>query len=167
MVGCRHESARNGCGGFIGFHTAKRLIERGDEVIGFDAVNDYYDPSLKEARLSLLAKSAATAQGSWSLVRADLTDQAAVKKTFEEHFDRVIHLAAQAGVRHSLTHPRDYINSNIVGFLNILEACRDQSIPHLTYASTSSVLWSQPQAAFLRARGRRPPAAALCRDKAI
>jgi len=128
-----------GAAGFIGFHTAKRLIERGDEVVGFDVVNDYYDPSLKEARLSLLAKSAVTAQGSWSLVRADLTNQAVVKNTFAAPFDRVIHLAAQAGVRHSLTHPHDYINSNIVAFLNILEACRDQNIPHLTYASTSSV----------------------------
>jgi UDP-glucuronate 4-epimerase len=128
-----------GAAGFIGFHTAKRLIERGDEVVGFDVVNDYYDPSLKDARLSLLAKSAVTAQGRWSFVRADLTNQAAVKNTFAAPFDRVIHLAAQAGVRHSLTHPHDYINSNIVAFLNILEACRDQNIPHLTYASTSSV----------------------------
>ncbi|WP_119271294.1 NAD-dependent epimerase [Taklimakanibacter deserti] len=128
-----------GAAGFIGFHTAKRLIERGDEVVGFDVVNDYYDPSLKEARLSLLGKSAKTAQGDWRFIRADLTDQAAVNDAFTEPFDRVIHLAAQAGVRHSLTHPRDYINSNVVGFLNILEACRAQGTPHLTYASTSSV----------------------------
>lgn len=128
-----------GAAGFIGFHTAKRLIERGDDVTGFDVVNDYYDPSLKEARLSLLAKSAKTAQGDWRFIRADLTDQAAVSQAFTAPFDRVIHLAAQAGVRHSLTHPRDYINSNIVGFLNILEACRAQGTPHLTYASTSSV----------------------------
>jgi UDP-glucuronate 4-epimerase len=128
-----------GAAGFIGFHTAKRLIERGDDVVGFDAVNDYYDPSLKEARLSLLAESAKIAQGRWRFIRADLTDQAAVNDAFKEPFDRVIHLAAQAGVRHSLTHPRDYIQSNIVGFLNILEACRAQGTPHLTYASTSSV----------------------------
>lgn len=128
-----------GAAGFIGFHTAKRLIERGDEVVGFDVVNDYYDASLKETRLSLLAKSAITAQGDWRFIRADLTDGAAVKDAFETRFDRVIHLAAQAGVRHSLTHPHDYISSNIVAFLNILEACRDQETPHLTYASTSSV----------------------------
>lgn len=128
-----------GAAGFIGFHTAKRLIERGDEVIGFDVVNDYYDPSLKEARLSLLARSAMTAQGDWRFIRADLTDRMAVARAFETRFDRVIHLAAQAGVRHSLTHPHDYISSNIVAFLNILEACRDQKTPHLTYASTSSV----------------------------
>ncbi|MGE0004937.1 MAG: NAD-dependent epimerase [Parvibaculaceae bacterium] len=128
-----------GAAGFIGFHVAKRLIERGDHVVGFDAVNDYYDPSLKEARLSLLAASAKTAQGSWRFIRADLTDQAAVNAAFREPFDRVIHLAAQAGVRHSLTHPRDYIQSNVVGFLNILEGCRAQGTAHLTYASTSSV----------------------------
>lgn len=128
-----------GTAGFIGFHTAMRLIERGDDVTGFDVVNDYYDPALKEARLSLLAGSAKTAQGSWRFIRADLTDQAAVKAAFKTPFDRVIHLAAQAGVRHSLTHPHDYINSNIVAFLNILEACRSEKIPHLTYASTSSV----------------------------
>jgi UDP-glucuronate 4-epimerase len=128
-----------GAAGFIGFHTAKRLIERGDEVVGFDVVNDYYDPALKEARLSLLARSARTAQGRWRFIRADLTDPAAVDEAFSETFDRVIHLAAQAGVRHSLTHPHDYINSNIVAFLNILEACRAHATPHLTYASTSSV----------------------------
>jgi UDP-glucuronate 4-epimerase len=128
-----------GAAGFIGYYTAKRLIERGDDVVGLDVVNDYYDPSLKEARLSLLAKSAKTAQGRWSFIRADLTDQAAVSTVFKEPFDRVIHLAAQAGVRHSLTHPRDYIQSNILGFLNILETCRAQGTPHLAYASTSSV----------------------------
>jgi UDP-glucuronate 4-epimerase len=128
-----------GAAGFIGFHTAKRLVERGDDVVGFDIVNDYYDPSLKEARLSLLDKPANTAQGRWNFIRADITDQAAVNDAFKTPFDRVIHLAAQAGVRHSLAHPRDYIQSNIVGFLNILEACRAQGTPHLTYASTSSV----------------------------
>jgi UDP-glucuronate 4-epimerase len=128
-----------GAAGFIGFHTAKRLIERGDEVVGLDVVNDYYDPSLKEARLSLLAQSAKTAQGRWHFMRADLTERTAVDDAFKEPFDRVIHLAAQAGVRHSLTHPRDYIQSNIVAFLNVLEACRAQGTPHLTYASTSSV----------------------------
>ncbi len=137
-----------GAAGFIGFHTAKRLIERGDDVVGFDIVNDYYDPSLKEARLSLLAKSAKTAQGHWRLIRADLTDQAGVNNAFKEPFDRVIHLAAQAGVRHSLSHPRDYIQSNIVGFLNILEACRAQGTPHLTYASTSSVYGANQKMPF-------------------
>jgi len=146
-----------GAAGFIGFHTARRLIERGDEVVGFDVVNDYYDPSLKEARLSLLARSAATAQGSWSLIRADLTNQAAVKDAFAAPFDRVIHLAAQAGVRHSLTHPHDYINSNIVAFLNILEACRDHGTPHLTYASTSSVYGANLKMPFSEHEGADHP----------
>lgn len=129
-----------GAAGFIGFHTAKRLIERGDEVVGFDNVNDYYDPAIKEARLRLLGETAAAAPGKWSFIRADLADQAAVDAAFATHqFDRVVHLAAQAGVRHSLTHPHAYVQSNIVAFTNILEACRHASVPHLTYASTSSV----------------------------
>ncbi len=142
-----------GTAGFIGFHTAKRLIERGDEVVGFDIVNDYYDPSLKEKRLTLLAKAAATAQGSWRFIRADLTDRSAVANAFETPFDRVIHLAAQAGVRHSLTHPHDYISSNIVAFLNILEACRDRQTPHLTYASTSSVYGANKRMPFSEHEG--------------
>ena len=133
-----------GAAGFIGFHTAKRLLERGDDVVGFDVVNDYYDPALKEARLSLLAETAkavAAQQGNaFDFVRANLADQAAVTACFKAHrFDRVIHLAAQAGVRYSLENPHAYIESNIVGFTNILEACRHGGLPHLTYASTSSV----------------------------
>lgn len=142
-----------GAAGFIGFHTARRLIERGDEVVGFDVVNDYYDPSLKEARLSVLAKAASTAQGSWRFIRADLGDRSAVEEAFTAGFDRVIHLAAQAGVRHSLTHPRDYINSNIVAFLNILEACREHAVPHLTYASTSSVYGANRKMPFSEHEG--------------
>jgi UDP-glucuronate 4-epimerase len=142
-----------GAAGFIGFHTAQRLIERGDDVVGFDMVNSYYDPSLKEKRLSLLEKSAATAQGNWRFIRADLTDKSAVKEAFATRFDRVIHLAAQAGVRHSLTHPDDYISSNIVAFLNILEACRNHSTPHLTYASTSSVYGANRKLPFSEHEG--------------
>lgn len=142
-----------GAAGFIGFQTARRLIERGDEVVGFDVVNDYYDPALKEARLSLLARSATTAQGSWRFVRADLADRGAVKEAFAAGVDRVIHLAAQAGVRHSLSHPHDYIHSNIVGFLNILEACRDNGAPHLTYASTSSVYGANRKMPFSEHEG--------------
>jgi len=142
-----------GAAGFIGFHTAQRLIERGDDVVGFDMVNSYYDPSLKEERLTLLEKSAATAQGSWRFIRADLTDKSAVKEAFATRFDRVIHLAAQAGVRHSLTHPDDYISSNIVAFLNILEACRNHSTPHLTYASTSSVYGANRKLPFSEHEG--------------
>jgi len=135
-----------GAAGFIGFHVAKRLIERGEEVVGYDAVNDYYDPTLKEARLAILDDTAAAAPGSWTFIRADL---AAVNAVFANHeFERVIHLAAQAGVRHSLTHPHDYVQSNIVGFANVLEACRQTKTPHLTYASTSSVYGANTKMPF-------------------
>jgi UDP-glucuronate 4-epimerase len=129
-----------GAAGFIGYHVSRKLIERGDTVVGFDIVNAYYDPALKEARLADLAERAARQQGSFTFVRADLADQSAVESCFSDHpFDRVIHLAAQAGVRHSLKEPRDYVSSNITAFTNILEACRHAGTPHLTYASTSSV----------------------------
>ncbi len=126
-----------GNAGFIGFHVARTLLARGDRVVGFDNVNDYYDPALKEARLALLSEAGGDA---YSFVRADLTDRAAVERCFADHdFDRVINLAAQAGVRYSLENPRSYVESNIVGFLNILEACREAGTAHLTYASSSSV----------------------------
>ncbi len=128
-----------GAAGFIGFHVAKRLLERGDTVVGVDVVNDYYDPALKEARLQILGHAAGGANSAWSFIRADLSDAAAVNACFTDHrFDRVIHLAAQAGVRHSLTHPQEYAQSNLVAFVNMLEACRNAATPHLTYASTSS-----------------------------
>ena len=126
-----------GAAGFIGFHIAKALMERGDEVVGFDNVNDYYDPTLKEARLDELARCAHNA---WTFVRGDLAHAQAIVRLFSAHrFDRVIHLAAQAGVRYSLENPDAYVQSNLVGFTNILEACRHSQVPHLTYASTSSV----------------------------
>lgn len=130
-----------GAAGFIGYHVSRKLMARGDQVVGFDIVNSYYDPKLKERRLEMLGEaSRATNAGGFEFVRADLADQPAVNAAFAAHkFDRVIHLAAQAGVRHSLTHPHDYVQSNIVGFTNIIEACRHNGVPHLTYASTSSV----------------------------
>lgn len=125
-----------GTAGFIGFHTAKTLLERGDSVVGFDSVNDYYDPQLKEDRLKILEGM----NGDFTFIRANLADKPAVDKCFKDHsFDRVIHLAAQAGVRHSMEHPEDYVESNIIAFTNMLEACRYNAVPHLTYASTSSV----------------------------
>lgn len=143
-----------GAAGFIGYHTSKKLIARGDEVVGFDVVNAYYDPAIKERRLELLEEAARNANGAFTFVRSDLADQAAVNKCFADHkFDRVIHLAAQAGVRHSLTHPHDYVQSNIVGFLNILEACRYSETPHLTYASTSSVYGANTNMPFSEHRG--------------
>lgn len=143
-----------GAAGFIGFHTAIRLIHRGDDVVGFDCVNDYYDVGLKEARLREIETAAQTASGSWSFLRADLADKQAVDEAFAAHnFDRVIHLAAQAGVRHSLTHPDDYVHSNLVGFANVLQACRTQATPHLTYASTSSVYGANTAMPFSEHQG--------------
>lgn len=129
-----------GTAGFIGFHTVQRLLARGDQVIGIDVVNDYYDVTLKEARLQRLAELARTTNGSWRFHRVDLADRAAVNAVFaEEKPERVINLAAQAGVRYSLENPHAYIDANIYGFLNILEGCRHFGVEHLTYASTSSV----------------------------
>lgn len=143
-----------GNAGFIGFHTAKRLLERGDSVVGFDVVNDYYDPSLKEARLEILEDTARQTGAAYHFVRADLADQSAVDRCFSSHtFDRVINLAAQAGVRYSIVNPRAYIESNIVGFVNILEACRHQGTPHLAYASTSSVYGANTSSPFSEHRG--------------
>ncbi len=122
-----------GTAGFIGYHVAERLLERGDSVVGFDVVNDYYDVRLKEARLERLAK-----HPGYRHVRADLADAGAVHAA-TEGAERVIHLAAQAGVRYSLTNPGAYVQSNLVGFANVLEACRHQGVQHLTYASSSSV----------------------------
>lgn len=124
-----------GAAGFIGFHTSRRLLERGDEVVGLDSVNDYYDVTLKESRLAMLAKFPG-----FRLERVKLEDRPGVERVFAEgQFERVINLAAQAGVRYSLTHPHAYIDSNLVGFLHILEGCRHHGVQHLTYASSSSV----------------------------
>jgi len=124
-----------GAAGFIGYHTSERLLARGDEVVGLDNVNDYYDPTLKEARIARLA-----AKPGFRLFRMDLADRDGVARLFrEERFDRVINLAAQAGVRYSITNPHAYIESNLVGFINILEGCRHHEVQHLTYASSSSV----------------------------
>jgi len=143
-----------GNAGFIGFHVARRLLERGDAVVGFDAVNDYYDPALKEARLALIAETAGRTGAPYAFVRANLADRAAVEACFSAHrFDRVIHLAAQAGVRHSLENPHAYVESNIVAFTNILEACRHAEVPHLTYASTSSVYGANTRMPFSEHHG--------------
>jgi UDP-glucuronate 4-epimerase len=124
-----------GAAGFIGMHTAKRLLARGDEVVGLDNLNDYYDVNLKKSRLLKLTESK-----NFRFVKIDLTDEATIKKLFEdEKFNAVVHLAAQAGVRYSLTHPQAYISSNVAGFCNILEACQCYPIEHLVYASSSSV----------------------------
>lgn len=138
-----------GAAGFIGFHTSKRLLERGDPVVGFDNVNDYYDPAIKEARLNILKETSARNGVSFDFIRANLADQQAVSDCFSEFpFDRVIHLAAQAGVRYSLENPHAYVESNIIAFTNILEACRHAKTPHLTYASTSSVYGAHTKMPF-------------------
>ena len=124
-----------GAAGFIGAFTAKQLLERGDTVVGLDNFNDYYDVSLKEARAALLESF-----DGFRMVRIDLQDRGAMEALFEkEKFDKVVHLAAQAGVRYSIENPHSYIDSNIVGTLHILEGCRHNSVEHLVYASSSSV----------------------------
>ena len=133
-----------GSAGFIGFHTSLRLLERGDTVIGLDNLNDYYDVSLKEARLKRLQQFE-----QFIFHHENLEDSPALKKMFQdESFDVVIHLAAQAGVRYSLENPSAYINSNLVGFGNILEGCRHGNVQHLVYASSSSVYGSNKKIPF-------------------
>lgn len=132
-----------GVAGFIGYHVAKRLIERGDTVVGIDCVNDYYDPSLKESRLAELERTARGTNAGYSFIRGDIADAALIATCFaEEKPERIIHLAAQAGVRFSIESPMSYIQTNVVGFATILEACRHHDVEHLTYASTSSVYGS-------------------------
>ena len=138
----------SGCAGFIGAQVTRYLLDRGDEVVGVDSINEYYDVNLKYARLNTLGIKRENVGGvirterypNFRFVRMNIEDQNAIDELFhKEHFDRVCHLAAQAGVRYSIENPYAYIESNIVGFLNILEGCRHYSIEHLVYASSSSV----------------------------
>nr|WP_324073110.1 SDR family NAD(P)-dependent oxidoreductase [Klebsiella pneumoniae] len=123
-----------GAAGFIGFHIAQRLLNEGHDVVGIDNMNDYYDVSLKQARLDRLASPA------FHFQQLDLADREGMAKLFAaEQFDRVIHLAAQAGVRYSLENPYAYADANLMGYLNILEGCRHTKVKHLVYASSSSV----------------------------
>ena len=124
-----------GAAGFIGFHTSRRLLARGDEVVGLDNLNEYYDVTLKQARLALLQQEAG-----FRFAKLDLTDDGGMARFFaHEKFQRVVHLGAQAGVRYSIEAPHAYVQSNVTGTLNVLEGCRHQSVEHLVYASTSSV----------------------------
>ena len=142
-----------GTAGFVGFHLAKLCLERGHLVTGYDIVNDYYDPSLKEARLKILEQ-----YPSFRFHRSDLTDKAAVEKAFAEaNPEIVVNLAAQAGVRYSLENPRAYVDANVVGFLNILEACRHGGVKHLAYASTSSVYGANTNMPFSEHEGVNHP----------
>jgi UDP-glucuronate 4-epimerase len=133
-----------GAAGFIGYHASRALLERGDTVVGLDNLNDYYDPALKESRLALLLEFPA-----FSFIKMDLEDEAGVMQAFAANsFAAVIHLAAQAGVRYSLENPRAYIDSNVVGTLNILEACRHHPVRHLVFASSSSVYGANTRMPF-------------------
>lgn len=124
-----------GAAGFIGSHVAQRLLARGDEVVGLDNLNDYYDVNLKRARLARLEP-----QPGFRFVKLDLADQGGMTHLFKrEKFERVVHLAAQAGVRYSLENPHAYVSSNVTGTLNVLEGCRHNAVEHLVFASTSSV----------------------------
>ena len=143
-----------GTAGFIGFHVALRLLSRGDKVVGLDVVNDYYDPALKEARLDRIASLAREQGADWTFVRKNLADRDAVERAFADHAPRrVINLAAQAGVRHSLKDPQAYVEANLAGFTNILEACRHAKVEHLTYASSSSVYGANESLPFSEHEG--------------
>jgi len=133
-----------GAAGFIGYHTSERLLARGDEVVGLDNLNDYYDPALKLARVERLQK-----HRGFRFVKLDLADRVGVPDLFaRERFERVVHLGAQAGVRYSLTNPLAYVDSNVVGTANILEGCRHHGVQHLVYASTSSVYGANTKMPF-------------------
>jgi UDP-glucuronate 4-epimerase len=133
-----------GAAGFIGFHVSRRLLSQGRRVVGIDSMTPYYDPALKEARRNELAKS-----NHFEFVRLDLADRAATAELFKNYkFPQVVHLAAQAGVRHSLTHPHDYADANLTGFLNVLEGCRHNGCKHLVFASSSSVYGANTKLPF-------------------
>ena len=133
-----------GAAGFIGFHTSKLLLERGEEVVGLDNLNPYYEPSLKDNRLKILQ-----AFKNFRFVKQELAERAGMEALFKrEKFQRVVHLAAQAGVRYSIENPHVYVDSNLTGFLHIVEGCRHNAVEHLVYASTSSVYGSNTHMPF-------------------
>ncbi len=133
-----------GAAGFIGFHVSQRLLARGDTVIGLDNMNHYYDVRLKDDRLALLSD-----HPRFRFHRLDLGNRGGVEELFaQEQPQRVVHLAAQAGVRYSLTNPHTYVDSNLVGFLHILEGCRQHDVQHLVYASSSSVYGANTKMPF-------------------
>jgi UDP-glucuronate 4-epimerase len=130
-----HAILVTGAAGFIGFHVARQLLAGGRSVVGLDSLNDYYDPALKRSRLNILREDSR-----FSFAHADLADRHATRELFAKHrFPAVVHLAAQAGVRHSIDHPHAYVDANLEGFVNVLEGCRHHECRHLVYASSSSV----------------------------
>ena len=133
-----------GAAGFIGFHVARRLLTGGLAVVGLDNLNSYYDPALKEARLDILRR-----QPRFAFEQIDLADRASMERLFAQHrFAKVVHLAAQAGVRHSIDHPHAYVDANLEGFVNVLEGCRHHGCGHLVYASSSSVYGANTKLPF-------------------
>ena len=142
-----------GAAGFIGFFTVRKLLDIGHEVVGLDNLNDYYDPELKKNRLKQIE-----GRNGFHFVKADLADRSAMEDLFaRERPQRVIHLAAQAGVRHSISHPHEYISSNLTGFLHILEGCRQVETDHLVYASSSSIYGANTQMPFSEHHGADHP----------
>jgi UDP-glucuronate 4-epimerase len=139
-----HATLVTGAAGFIGFHVARQLLAEGRSVVGMDSLNDYYDPALKQSRLNILRDDSR-----FSFVHADLADRHATRELFAKHrFPAVIHLAAQAGVRHSIAHPNAYVDANLEGFVNVLEGCRHNECRHLLYASSSSVYGANEKRPF-------------------
>jgi UDP-glucuronate 4-epimerase len=139
-----HAILVSGAAGFIGFHVARELMAAGRNVVGLDSLNSYYDPDLKRSRLDILREDAR-----FRFVHADLADRRATRELFADHrFREVIHLAAQAGVRHSIDHPHDYVDANLEGFVNVLEGCRHNECRHLVYASSSSVYGANAKLPF-------------------
>lgn len=142
-----------GTAGFIGSHVAQRLLDRGDEVVGLDNLNDYYDVTLKQARLARLV-----ANPGYTHVHADLADREAMESLFATHRpQRVVHLAAQAGVRYAAQNPHVYVSSNVTGFLHVLEGCRHHGVEHLVFASTSSVYGANTRMPFSEHRSAEHP----------
>ena len=133
-----------GAAGFIGFHVARHLLAEGRDVVGLDSLNDYYDPALKRARLNILCENSR-----FGFVQTDLADRPSMASLFAKHrFGVVVHLAAQAGVRHSIDHPHAYVDANLEGFVNVLEGCRHNGCRHLIYASSSSVYGANTKLPF-------------------
>ena len=132
-----------GAAGFIGFHLCSRLLRDGVTVCGVDNLNDYYDVRIKHARLEQLQQFE-----QFEFEQLDLMDPVPTFELFERELDSIVHLAAQAGVRHSLSHPRDYVDANVMGFVNVLEGCRHSEIGHLIYASSSSVYGASTELPF-------------------
>jgi len=155
-----------GAAGFIGFHLSMRLLERGTPVLGFDNLNPYYDPALKRARLHSLQDTASRTGTAFTLIEADLEDGEAVHRAFAEHRpQRVVNLAAQAGVRYSIENPSAYIQANLVGFGHILEGCRHHGVQHLVYASSSSVYGGNTRLPFSEHQGVDHPVSLYAASK--